>query len=213
MAERLSTFLGIPLEIRELIYDIIFTPHTPVQITAAPAREYEYNEGTTFPSDFESWAITPHDLSSQLLRVYWEALQTFAWDLGKDEYRRGMAGLRCIELATWKIRHMQGTSVRWRNVKSYERMIVQAAHDIITKHEHLSVLAEQYYQRRVSYSAGTDAAKHTANNKVRWRFITSVDELTEDEHVVDVEKDLQHLRATQDEATEGGFQLPMIDPF
>lgn len=258
MIELPSPILAIPIEIRELIYDLIFQPCRTIKITAAPAREYEYSKDSTFPSDFESWAITPYALSSQSLRVNkqfyaealpflyslrifdltaressklllhnigtksfshirhvvieWDTLQNFAWDLGKDDYRDGMAGLRCIELATWRIRHMQGTSVRWRNVKSYERMSVQAASDIISKHANIRVLAEQYYQRRASL-AGIEGAKLAISNKVKWRFVTSEEELTDGEHVVDVQADLEHLKATQDEATEGGFSLPMMDPF
>lgn len=257
MTGLLPPILVIPVEIRELIYDLLLQPLTSIKITAAPVREYEYSEDSTFPSDFESWAITPHPLSSQVLRVNkqfyaeslpflyslrifdltaressklllhnigtrsfshikhvvidWDALQNFAWDLGKDDYRDGLAGLRCIELATWRIRHMHGTSVRWRNVKSYERMSVQAACDIISKHGQIKILAEQFYQRRASL-AGLES-KTAVSNKVKWRFVTSEDELKEGEHVVDVHADLEQLRATQDEATEGGFSLPMMDPF
>lgn len=257
MPALIAPILAIPIEIRELIYDLIFEPRTTIKITAAPAREYEYSEDSTFPSDFESWAITPQPLSSQLLRVNkqfyteglsflyslrifdltaressklllhnigtrsfsqirhviidWDALQNFAWDLSKDEYREGLAGLRCIELATWRIRHMRGTSVRWRNVKSYERMSVQAASDIISKHAQIRILAEQYYQRRASMAA--IEGKTSVSNKVKWRFVMNKEDLKEGEHVVDVQADLELLRATQDEATEGGFSLSMMDPF
>lgn len=264
MTEHTSRFLSVPIEIRELIYDIIFEPTATIKISAAAQREYEYNtttgtESTSFPADFESWAITPHPRSSQLLRVCrqfhieaspflyslrtfdltaresgklllhnigpecfskiryisldWDALQTFAWDLSKDDCRRGMAGLRCIQIASWRIRHMYGTSVRWRNVKSYERTTLQAASQIIEKHNHLKVLTEEPYRRKTTFSLGIDAARLSSNHRVKWRFITSEEELREGEVIVDIQRDLDQLTGTENEVQEEGFSLPVDDMY
>lgn len=264
MSRKPSNFLTIPVELRELVYDVVFQPATLIRIAAAPQRQYEYNpstesDSTTWPADFESWAITHHPRSSQLLcvcsQVYaealpflysfrsfdltarespklllhnitshcfshirhitieWEALQSFAWDLSKDDYRLGMAGLRCIQLANYRIRHLHGPGVRWRNVRSLERTMLQAAFDITEKHELLKVVAEEQYRRRASSSVGIPSSKTSSLSKVRWRFIMVEDELRDEEVIVNIQKDLNIVKAVPDDATDDRFSLPAIDPF
>lgn len=264
MNRQSSRFLTIPVELRELIYDIVFQPTASVRIAAAPQRQYEYNpstesDSTTWPADFESWAITHHPRSSQLLRVCsqlyaeglsflysfrsfdltarespklllhnitprcfshirhvaieWEALQSFAWDLSKDDYRLGMAGLRCIQLANYRIRHLHGPGVKWRNVRSLERSMLQAAIDITEKHERLKVVAEEQYRRRASSSVGITSLKLSSLSKVRWRFITVEDELRDGEEIVNIQKDLEIVKLVPDDTVDDGFSLPAIDPF
>lgn len=262
MAGQKSYFLDIPLEIRELIFDIVLHPTEPVIITAAPDRVYEYNlstetNSTTWPADFESWEITHHPHSAQLLRVCsqihrealpflyslrsfnltareslklllhnikprcfalirsikieWEALQTFAWDLSKDDFCAAVAGLRCIQLATYRIRHMRDISVKWRNVRSYERMMLQAALDITQKHAFLKIVAEEPYRRRSSSVVAVPPPNSSTGCKVRWRFITAEEELREGEVIADIQRDLEIINNTLDEADYTGLSLPAID--
>lgn len=118
-----------------------------------------------------------------------------------------MRGLQCIEMATWRPRDMAGARMQWRAVRGYERMMCQAACDILDKQGQLKVLAEEPYRRRGVAAGGLSHAK------VKWRFVTSEQDLREGEVVVDIKTDLEKLRATQDEAIDGGFSLSMIDPF
>ena len=261
MAEESSRFLMMPVEIRKLVYDLLFQPTSRIAMQAAPQREYEYSpvtetDSTTWPVDFESWAITPHPQSSQLLRVCsqvhveatpflyssrvfdltyrdsfklllhnigpsrfvhirhvsldWDALEEVARALNKDNYQSGLAGLRSVETASWRIRHLGGTSMRWRNVKASERSICQATHDITEKHPFLRVVAEQTYHRR---SCSEASSSTPSSCKVKWRILADEEDMTEDETVVDIKCDLERLRATKDEASDNGFSLPMIDPF
>ncbi|KAJ9653404.1 hypothetical protein H2198_007402 [Neophaeococcomyces mojaviensis] len=152
--------------------------------------------------------------------IDWDFLQDLGWSLTKDEYKLATSGLNNIEVKSWRMRHLTGTSVQWRNVKSHERSLCQAALDICKKHKQLKVLAESYH-RRASSSAGISLSgiagggvpATRSNCRVKWRFVTCLEELREDETVVDIEKDIDLLRATKEEAREGGFSLPMIDPF
>lgn len=264
MVEEYSRFLTIPLEIRKLIYDLLFQPTRRIAIQAAPQREYEYSPvtetgSTTWPVDFESWAITPHPQTSQFLRVCsqvhaeatpflyssrlfdltyrdsfklllhnigpsrfadirhisldWDALEELARALNKDNYQSGLAGLRSVETASWRVRHLGGTSMRWRNVKASERGICQATQDITEKHAFLKVVAEQPYQRRSSVVPGEASRTTPSNCKVKWRILADGRDMTEDEAVVDIKRDLERLRATKDEASDSTFSLLRIDPF
>lgn len=263
MTGHTSHLLALPIEVRELVYNLIFDPTTLIKVEAAAAREYEYapateTDSTTWPADFESWAITRHPLSSQLLRactqiheeatpflysrrtfdltareslkllfhnighayfehirhvlIDWDSLEDFSRSLNKDEYQVGTSGLKSIQLASWRIRHIQGTSVRWRSVKGYERMVCQAAVDITEKHKQLKLVAEQAFQRKSSYLSVDAPRMPPSNCRVKWRFITHEADLKEGENVIDIKEDLGRLGATQDEASDGGFALPRIDP-
>lgn len=259
MTDQPSSLLALPIEIREVIYSLLFGSTSEIKIEAAPAREYEYSiahntDSTTWSADFESWATTKHPLSAQLLRVCrqihdeaapflyshrtfnlspreslklmlhnigpthfeyirhiiigWETMEDLSRALNKDEYRIGTAGLKSMRLCTWRIRHMQGTSNSWRSVRGHERTMCQAAADIIEKHAQLRIVAETEFQR-----ADRTPWRTPVNRKVKWRFITSESELQANEVAIDIKGDLQRLRATKDEASDGGFSLGMVDPF
>lgn len=156
----------------------------------------------------------------------WDALQDFAWSISKPDYAAALSGLHVIEMATWRNRHLDTTSTRWRNVKGYERAMCQAAADILHKHDNLKILAQEHFVRKGSIThiaAGNAEGESDDKSKqvgagmgslrVKWRFLSPDVVLKDHEIVVEIEKDLEILRATQDEATDGGFQLPMIDPF
>jgi len=152
--------------------------------------------------------------------IDWDFLQDLGWSLSKDEYKRATSRLKRVDLKSWRMRHLTGTSVQWRNVKSHERSLCQAALDIRNKHNQLKILAESYH-RRASTSAGISLFGDTvgglpatrSNCRVKWRFVTCLEDLREDETVVDIEKDIELLQTTKEEASDAGFSMPMIDPF
>ena len=254
------TFLTVPLEIRELVYDMLFSSRKQVFVTAAPQHENEdelqrLNNSTTWSVESGTWAMTPQSMSSQLLRVNrqihsealpflysqrifdltardtlkilmrnvgptnfsnikhvtieWDELQQFAWELKKPEYILGLSGLNCVQLATWRHRHMYGTSVQWRSVKDGERTLLQAALEITEKHENLNILAEEPFRRKSS--AVQMHTENVASHRVRWRFVASKDDLKPGEVAVDIEKDLEAVKVTKQEAEDVGFSLPIND--
>ena len=91
-------------------------------------------------------------------------------------------------------------------------MMCQAAFDITEKHAQLKVVAEEAFQRKSSLISSEGQGLTPSNCRVKWRFVTSEADLNEREVMVDIKGDLERLRATQEEASDGGFCLPMIDP-
>ena len=263
MAGQTSAFLTLPSEIRKIIYDLVFHANELIKIKAAPVREEEYTsttdtDSTTWAADLDSWAITSHPLSSQLLRVCsqvydettpflysyrtfdltyreslkllfhsigptqfehirhvvtnWDSLEDFSRSLNKEEYQRGTSGLQSIQLASWRIRHLHGTSLQWKSVRSEERMFCQAGLDIVAKHQQIKVVAEEAYHRKTSLLIRDCLRTPPANPRVKWRFITSEADLRLGEVVVDIKGDLESLRTIQEEAKITEFSLPMMDP-
>lgn len=156
----------------------------------------------------------------------WDALQDFAWSLSKPDYATALSGLHMVETATWRNRHLDTTGTRWRNVKGYERMMCQAAADILHKHDILKILAEEQFVRKGSIThivavhandENDDKPKQvsgdTGPRRVKWRFLDSSTAMKDHETAVEIKKDLEILRATKGEADDGGFQMSMIDPF
>lgn len=254
------TLLTIPLEIRVLIYGILFSPSEHIAVTAAPQYEdeearFRLTNSTTWSTESGSWAMTPRPLSSQLLRVSqqlyaealpflysrrifdltardtlkillhnigprsfasikrivieWDELEQFAWDLKKPEYIEALSGLSCIQIATWRHRHMYGTSTQWRSVKGRERTLLQAALEVTDKHARLKILAEEPFRRKSSSVMKQPEA--VIHHRVKWRFVTDEKDLSPGEIIVNVKKDLESLKATQQEADDVGFSLTMND--
>lgn len=254
------TFLTLPLEIRELVYDILFSPRKQIFVTAAPQHENEdelqrLNNSTTWSVESGTWAMTPQLMSSQLLRVNrqlhsealpflysqrifdltardtlkilmhnvgpknfgnikhiiidWDELEKFAWELKKPEYILGLSGLNCVQIATWRHRHMYGTSVQWRSVKGRERTLLQAALEITEKHENLNILAEEPFRRKSS--AVQMHTENVASHRIKWRFVASEDDLKPGEVAVDVQKDLEAVKVTKQEAEDIGISMPIND--
>lgn len=199
-----------------------------------------YTEGLTFLYSQRTFDLTARESLKLLLRnigptnfsnirqivLDWDALQDFAWSISKPDYATALSSLHVIEMATWRNRHLDTTSTRWRNVKGYERTMCQAAADILYKHDNLKILAQEHFVRKGSIAHITpgqadgeseekpqQVGAGAGSLRVKWRFLSPDAILKDHEIVVDIEKDLEMLRATQDEATDGGFQLPMIDPF
>jgi hypothetical protein len=137
------------------------------------------------------------------ISLEWDALEEVARALNKDDYQRGLAGLRCVETASWRVRHLGGTSMRWRQVKGLERTICQATHDITEKHGFLKVVAEQSYQRSRTSVFGETVGSTPSNCKVKWRLVTDAGDLRPDETMVDIKSDLERLRATTDGTRDG----------
>jgi len=71
------------------------------------------------------------------------------------------------------MRVLGGLSSLWRDVKSYERQICQAALDITRKHPRLKVvLARTFYKRpKASVGVYTSVVPNTWG-RIKWRFVT-----------------------------------------
>lgn len=272
MPKQISRFLTIPLEIRQIVYSLVFDTPTCIAVEAepwpAPAQDKE-PKTTSWSAEDEYWAIRPYSLSSQLLRtchqirkealphlyslrtfdlsarealklflhnigpqnfalirhivIDWDFLQDFGWALSKDEYKLATSGLELVEIKSLRQRHLWGTSIQWRNVKNNERWLCQAALDICQKHYRLKILAESYF-RRVSVSAGMNLSNTSSsttggvpsirsNCRVKWRFVTCLEDLREDETALDLQKDIDMLRASDKEGDDRDFTMSMVDPF
>jgi hypothetical protein len=128
----------------------------------------------------------------------WEQLQEFAWSLAKPEMQSATNGLEVIEMATWRMRVLGGTSWLWRDVKAYERQICQAALDITNKHPNLRAVLQKSFHR---YEHAAD--KHlkkggwvNTSHRVKWRFVTERGAATAAdtcEKVVDLSSELAAL--------------------
>lgn len=137
--------------------------------------------------------------------IDWEQLQDFAWSLAKEEYNTAMSGLETVELATWRMRVLGGTSFLWKEVKSYERQLCQAAVDICAKHPKLNVVAQLPFHRS---NRGA-----SASHRIKWRFITSATELRINEVEIPIEDELAQIKASGDSEAGGTGASQMIDPF
>ena len=103
----------------------------------------------------------------------WDQLQDFSWSLSKPATVHATSGLQTLDLATWRMRVLGGLSSLWRDVKSYERQICQAALDITRKHPRLKVvLARTFYKRpKASVGVYTSVVPNTWG-RIKWRFVT-----------------------------------------
>jgi len=116
-----------------------------------------------------------------------DQLQEFAWSLAKDEQKAATSGLEVIEMATWRMRVLGGSSLLWRDVKSYERQICQSALEICQKHPRLRVVAQRPFQKTAR------AAQSSTPYRIKWRLLPSETCLGPEEDTVDLEKELALL--------------------
>lgn len=121
----------------------------------------------------------------------WEQLQDFAGSLAKPEQVAATHGLQVLDLATWRMRVLGGSSSRWRDVKDYERQLCEAALDICEKHPLLCRVLQRPFHR--STRAG-DPVRTT--HRIKWRFVTEVGAVTgreDGERIVDLHQELALL--------------------
>ena len=132
----------------------------------------------------------------------WEHLQDFAWSLAKPGQVEATRGLQVVELGTWRMRvRYAGGTFLWRDVKSYERQLCQAALDICRKHAHLRlVLEREFPYRRKKLVDNTTLGKSIhgrTTQRVKWRFVTealgTMDAIGEGEKTLHLQQELHLL--------------------
>jgi hypothetical protein len=124
----------------------------------------------------------------------WEQLQDFAWSLARPEQVAATRGLQALDLATWRMRVLGGSSFLWRDVKSYERQLCKAALDICEKHPLLGRVLQRPFHRSTR-AGGPGRTTH----RVKWRFVTEAGAVTareDGERIVDLHEELALLRPT-----------------
>lgn len=136
--------------------------------------------------------------------IDWDQLEDFAWSLAKENYRTAFSGLETIELATGHKSVLGASSFWFREGKSYERQLRQAALNICEKHANLNLVAQRPFRR---IGRGADPSR------VMWRFIQSEADMKPDESIVQLAEDLAQLKASGDSDTTGSEKPMMIDAF
>jgi hypothetical protein len=99
------------------------------------------------------------------------------------------------------MRVLGGLSSRWRDVKSYERQICQAALDITRKHPRLKVVLQRTFYKRSNVINGARARASIVPNtwgRIKWRFVTeqAAAAAVANEKVVDLQGELDSLSAS-----------------
>ena len=141
--------------------------------------------------------------------ITWDTLEEFSRLLNKQEYIDGTSGLTELYFANWRIRHVGGVALSYRNVKGQERSMLEAAHNIVSKHRSLTCVAERMFVRRGSV-LDPNAADSTIR-KVKWRLLAAEDMLIEDEKVLDLDHELEQVVTMKGQAEVAS--MPMMDPF
>ena len=113
----------------------------------------------------------------------------------------------------------------WRDVKSYERTIVQSALAILEKSDQLSIVAQHHWVGRLagprralenvslcSQSLDPERSRKATTSRIKWRFLASESQLWEEETIVDLNADLAMLAAKSGDENEGSVQSA-LDPF
>lgn len=100
----------------------------------------------------------------------WDQLEEFAWSLAKPDQVAATSGLQVLDLANWRMRVLGGSSFLWRDYKSYERQLCQAALDICVKHPLLACVLQRPFHR--STRVGVSGRPVRATHRVKWRFVT-----------------------------------------
>lgn len=121
----------------------------------------------------------------------WDQLQDFAWSLAKPDQVAATRGLQVLDLATWRMRVLGGSSFLWRDVKSFERQLCQAALDICEKHPLLGRVLQRPFHR--STRAGGPVR---TTHRIKWRFVTEAGAITtreDGERIVHLHEELASL--------------------
>jgi hypothetical protein len=99
------------------------------------------------------------------------------------------------------MRVVGGSSSLWRDVKSYERQICQAALDITRKHPRLKVVLQRTFHKRSNLITGARASiVPNTWGRIKWRFVTeqaaAAAVAVANEKVVDLQDELDRLSAS-----------------
>ena len=140
----------------------------------------------------------------------WDSLLDFSFMLARPDFVRTTAGLEVIDMATWRMRVTGGSGFLWRDVRSSERSMCEAALGICQKSRRLRVVAQRVWDRVKEGLGGERVMRKT--ERIKWRFVTEEGQLVAGETRLDLETELVVLRQGGGSAKdEGGVQMA-LDP-
>lgn len=148
----------------------------------------------------------------------WEQLQDFAWSLAKPDLVSATHSLETLELAAWRTRVRGGASFLWRDTRSYERQVCQAALDICVKHPRLRVVLERPYYRLRGPDNQSEGAwtgpQQPSTHRIKWRIVTdkAAEDMEEDETIVNLKRELIILNVSSSK-DDTRWQPGSLSPF
>ena len=164
-----------------------------------------------------------HSITS--LTLDWDQLLDLSFQFAKPSFVYLTSNLSCVTMAHWRTRVLGGSSMLWRDVKSYERTIVESALAIVEKSTQLRVVAQHHWVGKMAGSKGTrgngsfmsqsqdfERPRKATTSRVKWRFLASGSQTWEEETIVDLKADLAMLTAKRDDEGERSVQSA-LDPF
>ena len=159
------------------------------------------------------------------LTIDWDQLLDLSFQFAKPSFVYLTSNLSCITMAHWRTRVLGGSSMLWRDVKSYERTIVQSALAILEKSDQLRIVAQHHWVGKLagprralenvslcSQSLDPYRSRKATTSRIKWRFLASESQLWQEETVVDLNADLAMLAAKHGDEDEGSVQSA-LDPF
>ena len=155
-----------------------------------------------------------HNITS--LIIDWDQLLDFSFQLAKPSFVHLTANLSCITMAHWRTRILGGSSMLWRDVKSYERTVVQSSIAILEKSAKLALVAQHHWIGKLSGSTRPlavegDRSRRSATSRIKWRFLARESQMWKEETRVDLENDMAKLTVKGEDA-ERSVQSA-LDPF
>ena len=131
--------------------------------------------------------------------------------LARPDAVAATAGLISIDMATWRMRVTgERSGFLWRDVRSSERSMCEAALGICQKSRRLRVVAQRVWDRVKRGLGGERVMRKT--ERIKWRFVVGEGQLLAGETRLDLETELMVLRQGGGSAKdEGGVQMA-LDP-
>ena len=155
-----------------------------------------------------------HGITS--LHIDWDQLLPFSYELAKPEFVYLTASIRTLTLIYWRTRVLGGSSMLWRDSKTYERNLLQAALAIVEKSTKLRVLAQHAFGEKLSRHARAEKkAKSILQNpdhevqstpstsRIKWRILAAECHMREDEDPVDLNAELFMLNENRKKSFGG----------
>lgn len=150
------------------------------------------------------------------LVIDWDQLLDFSFQLAKPEFVNLTSNLTSLTMAHWRTRVLGGSSMLWRDVKAYERTLMQAAIAVTQKSANLNCVA----QREVSPpplgaigNKGPATGQASSTQRIKWRFLCNENQLWRNETLVDLEGELATMTTKGTDAEEDRSVQSALDPF
>jgi hypothetical protein len=123
------------------------------------------------------------------LVIDWDQLLDFSFQLAKPDFVSLTSNLTSLTMAHWRTRVLGGSSMLWRDVKAYERTLMQAAIAVTQKSANLNCVAQhhwvsKYAQPEVSPTPlgvignkGPSTRQASSTQRIKWRFLCNENQL------------------------------------